>query len=99
MDGSWWWYKWVVLCGWLCDNPCLLSMTLCAQVLILAGFQMYLFGALVAFLPVAWLFPHIKLVGRLDISWAYRPGPNRIDNIVSLVNYLLVVPGVSPSPH
>lgn len=64
------------------------------QVIILASIQVYMFGVLVAFYPLVWIMPGIKLVGRLDkVGWMYHQGPNHAYNLVAFINYMAVKPG------
>ena len=69
-------------------------MYISSQVLVLSSIQVYVYGMLALFVPLLFAYPSIKLVGRLEARWFYRP-PGKIDTaaIISFINYSLVMPG------
>ena len=45
-------------------------------------------------MPFFYLCQGVKLVGRLDEHWYYKPGPDHTANIISFMNYLLIMPAL-----
>ena len=66
-------------------------MLVALQVMIHSGVQMYLFSVLAIFLPISFVYPDLKIMGRLEPIWVPRSDGVKI---LVVLNYALANPAV-----